>query len=85
MDACACVRVDMGVHMDLYVRMSVGVNMFIYLFKIADARGMSAHHLGHIRTDLCGHAPSGHQVQIVELFENATCGCYFYLRYHNTI
>ena len=58
---------------------------YVYLFKIADARGMSAHHLGHIRTDLCGHAPSGHQVQIVELFENATCGCYFYLRYHNTI
>ena len=41
MDACACVRVDMGVHMDLYVRMSVGVNMFIYLKSLT--RGACPH------------------------------------------
>ena len=33
---------------------------------------------------LCGHAPSDHRVQIVELFENTACDCYFYSRYHNT-
>ena len=30
---------------------------------------------------LCGHAPSDQRVQIVELFENTACDCYFYLRY----
>ena len=36
---------------------------------------IAAHSVGHIHTSLCGHAPSDHRVQIVELFENAAYDC----------
>ena len=45
--------------------------------------GLCGHAPWRLRKGLCGHAPSDHREQIVELFENTACDCYFYLRYNN--
>ena len=62
-----------------------------YMYKLYQ-RSMGSYNMNitsldkkkNVRKGVCGHAPSGHRVQIIELFENTACDCYFYLRYHNT-